>query len=676
MRLPIPLRRGIRLRALLWLLLALASALPRGLLAVPMELGAKKSYSLNNAMEVLEDPDGTMGIVEVEEAYARGAFRRLEGELSAGFSRSAFWLRFELRRTQAFPETCWLRLWPVYTEHMELYLPASGNRPIRMGSADIPHNDVLWLPEPAAPIRLKGEDPVVGYLRMQGGNSIALDASLHTYGSLQAYSQTFLSRIAAYIGVTLFAMLIALIVHRITGARPFRLFALYAFTVLLLVVPLNGMNSILFPDWTRPLMAVILRALTGAGILAFLRFTLSLFEPAGKRWLERYFNTLSLLAVATMLASPTPWYGMVVSATMVACSSLVPVLSLLSLKIEMPSRGVHLVFMAAMLSTITGHILFFLHLMGVVGHFTLIHDIVQASSMVHFLLLIPALVLRIRSTQQRKQELAEQALARSEVLAERLGRELREHSSRLELSIAAGRSSADRMEKFLAMVAHDYRSPLTIINGNLELMARVAPECARLHGGELRKIRQATKRLEEMVEVSLAQGRIADTDSAGNDTCFALQDLLHRQLDAARLLWPDRQFVESCTAGEELVWGDLSLLDTALYNLLDNAEKYSPKDSPVTMGCMVHDREAAITVTNTMAAGLDDDLEPLFEQFRRGPNTSGTAGAGLGLSIVQSIAERHGGVVELRKKEHNGFAVTLLLPIVDEGPESGTYAEP
>lgn len=659
------LRDPLGLLALL-LLLALAAMAPLKGQAAPLELATEEKYSLNGAMELLEDRSGTLELDDVEAAYGRGEFRPLEGELSAGFSRSVFWLRFELQRRAPFPETGWLRLWPVYTEHMALYLPGSGREPVLMGSADMPGSSVAWLPEPAVPVGLSGNAPVVGYLRMQGDNSIALDASIHAYRDLLPYANVYLSRIAAYIGFSLLVMFIALIAYRASGARYFLLFAGYVCTLMLTVVPLNGMNSFIFPDWTRPLMAVLLRTLIAAAMLLFMRFSLAFFERLDIWWARGYFQLMSALALAAMLFSPTPYFGTALSIAMFCYASLVPALIYLSLKADMPSRGVRTAFLAAIVSTLLGHILFFFHLMGWVGGFALVHDIVQFSSTTHIVLLLPALALRIRFTQEQAIKQSALSLERAEQKAARLSRELREHSDRLEASITAGRSAAERMEQFLMMVAHDYRTPLNVIHGNLELLERWDPSSSRKHDSELRKIRRAAGRLEEMVEVSLAQGRITDSHGAGSEACIDLHEFVRHQVAAASLLWPERQFLLDDAEGDELVFGELSHFDTALFNLLDNAQKYAPDGTPVTITCRICDGRGAVTVANRISSLPDDELETLFEQFHRGPNASGTAGAGLGLSIVRSIAERYGGGTEIRKTPDGNVAATLFLPIVEE----------
>ena len=664
-------------RTLLQLVLVLASAaLAPPLEASPVTLGREERYSLNDRMELLEDPSGKMGLMEAEAAYGRGEFRPLKKELSAGFTHSAFWLRFELQRTEAFPETGWLRLWPVYTEHMALYLPAASREPRLVGSADMPDGNAMWLPEPAVPIGMAGKGPVVCYLRMQGGNSIALDASIHTYRDLLQYSEVYLWRIAGYVGVSLVVLLIALVARHATGAGYFRLFAVYVFMLLLIVVPLNGLNNIFLPDWTRPLMAVLLRTLTAAGMLAFVRFSASLFAQTGPNWTLSYFRALSLLAAAAMLFSPTTLHGTALSIAMIATSTMAPVLAYLSLKIDMPSRNARALFVAAILATISGHVVFFVHLMGLMGSFAFVHDTVQASSMVHILLLLPALALRIRSTQLEATRQSKRALERAEAIAERTGLELREHSERLELSIAATQSAAERMGQFLLIVAHDYRSPLNVIRGNLDILKRQKSACAGESREELEKIRRATGRLEELVEVSFAEGRVAGPRGTGNEATVALRDFVRNKVAAVRLLWPEREFLVGEAEGKECVRGDISLLDTALFNLLENAHKYAPEGTAVSVACSVSGTEGAIRIQNRAPFLPDEELDTLFEQFRRGPNAAGTTGAGLGLSIVRSIAERQGGRAEIRKTPEGSLTATLFLSVLAAGSEGASYALP
>ena len=102
----------------------------------------------------------------------------------------------------------------------------------------------------------------------------------------------------------------------------------------------------------------------------------------------------------------------------------------------------------------------------------------------------------------------------------------------------------------------------------------------------------------------------------------------------------------------------------AFYNLLDNAVKYSPQDSPIDIGARVHRNEAEIEIRDRGTGIPEGDLARIFEKFYRAEKTQRVAGTGLGLSISKGIIEAHGGRIVARNNADSGatFIVTLPLP--------------
>jgi signal transduction histidine kinase len=112
---------------------------------------------------------------------------------------------------------------------------------------------------------------------------------------------------------------------------------------------------------------------------------------------------------------------------------------------------------------------------------------------------------------------------------------------------------------------------------------------------------------------------------------------------------------------EVWVLGDRDDLRRALWNLADNALKYTPAGS-VELGLSVRDGRAAVTVADT-GIGIDaEHLDLVFDRFWRAPAVRGMAGSGLGLAIVKWVAELHGGSVSVRSRLGRGSVVTLELP--------------
>jgi Osmosensitive K+ channel histidine kinase len=112
------------------------------------------------------------------------------------------------------------------------------------------------------------------------------------------------------------------------------------------------------------------------------------------------------------------------------------------------------------------------------------------------------------------------------------------------------------------------------------------------------------------------------------------------------------------------VAGDPVLLDNALRNVLDNAIKYSPEDTTVTLEVRTDQGEARIAVSDEGPGLGEDPPDHLTERFRRGSNTEGIVGSGLGLTIAADVLSAHGGRLELEHAEGGkGTCATLVFPL-------------
>ena len=111
------------------------------------------------------------------------------------------------------------------------------------------------------------------------------------------------------------------------------------------------------------------------------------------------------------------------------------------------------------------------------------------------------------------------------------------------------------------------------------------------------------------------------------------------------------------------VAGDPLLLDSALRNVLDNAIKYSPEDTTVSLDVRQDGGEIRIGVTDEGPGLGDGPVEELTERFRRGGNAEGIVGSGLGLTIADDVLRAHGGRLDLGAgPKGKGTCVTLVLP--------------
>lgn len=224
--------------------------------------------------------------------------------------------------------------------------------------------------------------------------------------------------------------------------------------------------------------------------------------------------------------------------------------------------------------------------------------------------------------------------------------------------------SFQNTSRFTADASHELRTPLAIMRGELEalLSSPTLPAEAR---NDVASILEETERLVHIVEGLFAITRL-DTGEARNESVpVDLADLAVTTADQMCLLAEVKHVALRYDAPEKAeVLGDRSRLKQVIVNLLDNAIKYTPEGGEVSLQVSVKNGSALLDISDNGPGVPEAALPHLFKRFYRAEEVRSreTGGAGLGLSIVQSICTAHGGTVAVRNRAPSGFAVTVTLP--------------
>jgi signal transduction histidine kinase len=213
-------------------------------------------------------------------------------------------------------------------------------------------------------------------------------------------------------------------------------------------------------------------------------------------------------------------------------------------------------------------------------------------------------------------------------------------------------------------IAHDLRTPIT--------RARTRLEDAALHAetpGELRAaIERAIADLDGISAVFQALLRIAEIEAGSRRSAFDRFDLVAVLADVAELygaLAEDQGLALTLDAPASLpAYGDRELVQQAVANLVDNAVKFSPTGGTVRLIAAATPTGVGVTVADQGPGIPIDDRGRATERFFRGETARSTPGSGLGLSLVQAVAQLHGGTLEL-DDAGPGLRATLVLPVAD-----------
>ena len=237
----------------------------------------------------------------------------------------------------------------------------------------------------------------------------------------------------------------------------------------------------------------------------------------------------------------------------------------------------------------------------------------------------------------------------------------------------AARAEAERHSKmkdeFLAMLAHELRNPLAPITNAAQLLRMpTVDENLRLKAGNIisRQVRHMTELVDDLLDVSRVTRGLVKLDTEP----LELDAVLRAAVEQARPHIEAREHFLSVEAPSRpvVVAGDRTRLVQVLVNLLNNAAKYTPPKGSIVLRLEAGPEQARMTVIDN-GAGMDAKLLPhvfdLFTQAERTPDRS-QGGLGIGLALVKSIVQMHGGQVEAHSDGLNlGTSVSVLLPLVD-----------
>ncbi len=222
-------------------------------------------------------------------------------------------------------------------------------------------------------------------------------------------------------------------------------------------------------------------------------------------------------------------------------------------------------------------------------------------------------------------------------------------------------------ERYLSVVAHEIRTPLTTIVALAVLMERksgddVSPKQAeylrmmRLNGHRLSAL------VDDLLELHKVQTGVLKIQTAEHEPTA----LIHDTVDTIRPTFEERnQFIDlELEFPESTILVDRGRVMQALLNILSNASKYSPRDSSIHVRASLVNDDLYVTVRDE-GDGFDlDTRDQVFEPYYRSEShiENGIVGSGLGLALTKSLIEAHGGAIDILSKPSNGTVVGICLP--------------
>lgn len=225
-------------------------------------------------------------------------------------------------------------------------------------------------------------------------------------------------------------------------------------------------------------------------------------------------------------------------------------------------------------------------------------------------------------------------------------------------------------ERFVSMLCHQFRTPLNIVSFSADLLKRHAHQWTEEKQlPYLEHIQIAALQIGQLLDEILCFGKLEAAQLKFEPKTIDLEQLcteIVKQIQLASDSQTKIEFTLKCD--RPVCYLDDKLLQPILTNLLANASKYSPPGSTVELKVTCQSQEAVFQVKDRGIGIPQRDRPQLFEPFHRGSNVDSIPGTGLGLAMVKTLVELHGGSISVDSEVNVGSTFTIVLPVLSAPP--------
>lgn len=631
---------------------------------------------LSGHLSLLEDPSGKLGLEQItskEYASAFTPWNAARGSVNLGFTSATLWVRLVLSRQPDSPERWLLEVPYAYNKFLDFYAPnapavyTGSGRPV----STRPLFDRFFL----FPVSVNTE-PQVFYFRVSSSYAVSLPLQIWEPRAYTRHAQQSSLANALYYGGLLALAIYNLFLFFSIRDQRFLFYALFALALNAGIFAGNGLMQIfVFPDGSRfhEISSQLFFSFAGFAGVRFCRLFLQPEQYAPRmagamRANEWGFLGVAMLLIGFVMTGVSPQSLFVGLAGFGSLTALL----VMATSIQAIRRGISGIrfFVIAWGVLVTGVVIAALRQIDLLPTNSFTSYALQIASGVEMLLLALALAEIIQGERRARLQAQSQALLANERLIEglraaeqRLEAAVQDRTKRLQESVLRERHLLGQYLRFGAMISHEFRNPLGIIDSQATLLQKAKNLNEELHQ-RVAIIRKTVRRLADLFDVWLAGDRIR----------LAIDKLEIREISllpwAQTLLGKIPHCAEThpiqlqISPESDRIWADSSLMEIAVINLIENACKYSPAGSPIVLKGYRSAGQSGISVHDAGPGIAPEHLAHLGEDYYRA-DPQGPKGIGLGLSVVKEIAEVHGGSLQIQSELGVGSQFILLLPAKD-----------
>ena len=630
--------------------------------------------NLASSVAVFEEAGKQLTIEDVRKLENTGAFKPWLGkdDINFGFTTSEHWIRIPINQFGGDAGSKVLEI--TYAQISEISFYAPNKAPIVTGSRHPITTRAYFHRFFAFPIE-STDTPRYAYLRVASDYALTVPIKLWQEKDFYQHQQKTLMVQFLYYGGLLTLLIYNLFLFISLKNRQFLYYALFAGLCGLGMLAGNGYGRLLlWSDFAKfdAVSQTVLFSLTSAMGAVFTSAFLSTREklPRTHRLLitgaALFVFVAAFLLVTLWVNLPTTWAFQLFALNGIFTFFCIILAGIQSIKLGYkPARY----FSLAWGVLFAGVTIASLRAFGLVASNIVTEYILQISSSIEMLVFSLALAAMIaeektqREVAQARTLKAENTLVKTlESSKENLEILVEERTKELEVSLAQEKMLRSQYVRFSALIAHEFRNPLSIIQSQISLLRKEGQQGANQIEKRSHIILETTQRLALMFDSWLDKGRVENALNNLSMTTVELKPWLEA-LISQHLAISNKVFVEMKFAKHiKTVKADDSLLKSALKNLIDNAAKYASTGSTITIATLEKPGYLGIAVTDQGIGIAPRHQEKVFTEYYRVSPEGTTTGTGLGLALVKEIAKAHHGDVELKSKLKKGSTFTIWIP--------------
>ncbi|OMG69092.1 hypothetical protein AUR59_000215 [Stutzerimonas balearica] len=652
----------------LWLLL-----LAHGLAQASWHETGTEPVALGGRWALLVDPDERLSVEDLERPGMAARFMTQQGNPGLGYRSGAVWLRLQLERPAPDIPIWWLDLQSSTLDEVVLYQRRADGSFRQAVAGDHRNSEAqdIHFRNPLFRLELPAEGSTTLYLRIKSHNPISFAMVLWP-------PERFISSIIRLqlLHGLIFATFVLLIVSNLwlyfaSRDTTFGLFSLFTLANLITMLGAEGYLPYYLlgalagpkdlPSTLAWIWAPVLGAIFQVQYLGLLRMRLL---ASLARWGLVAMLLAALLASMNLLIPWSLWrliyQGWIFLCAFALCQ-IAFWLGLSGLKRARVLAAVQALFLLTLALRIGRNL----------GWFEpgLLIDNALYFAMAAYALVMSSAVSRSHENLRREKEAAQaEALALAQRNEQHLESQVAERTRALEATVAQvqaalslERHAKEEQRHFLATVSHELRTPLAVIDAtaqNLELDHEGDPATLERY----RKILRATERMTRLLSSSLDERHFGFLRNVAHLRETATAPLLHDAASSARLLGEKHIIRVDESHLPPSLRCDSELMLLILRTITDNAVKYTPAGTRITLSGRVGDEGVSLQITDDGPGIAAEDLPHVFEPNYRGRSAGDKSGTGLGLSLARRMMQMQGGSVAIASAPGEGCQVTLTLP--------------